>query len=212
MSASQKLIINEDLTACLVRGEKKQNCPPLCTCVAYGEVAFVALQAAYECHCIHPLCVCVFEAEHIDGLFPSNCLFIQAVILSVCFLKLFVYMCQVSCSNTAVVCVDSAPWRLPLHSTTSCSAGSSSAPCTFLIQHLWVVSWPASPGTWMKVRLDLSWLRPLRALSQWSHPGWQSVVPRHSVAFRYPLHWCLSLTCWFVGCCCLGDGWFCFYA
>lgn len=100
----------------------------------------------------------LFEAEHVDRRFPSNCLFIQAVILSICFLKLFLYTCQVSCSNTAVACVDSALWRLPPCSTTSCSAVSSSAPCTFLIQHLWVVFWLASPETWMRVRLDLSWL------------------------------------------------------
>lgn len=98
-------------------------------------------------------------------------------------------MCQVSCSNAAVVCVDSARWRLPPRSTTSCSSASSSAPCTFLIQHLWVVFWPASPGTWMRVRLDLSWLwtpPPIhkRALSQWSHPGWPGVVPRHSVIWH----------------------------
>lgn len=29
----------------------------LYTCTAYGEVAFVTLQATYECHCIYPLCV-----------------------------------------------------------------------------------------------------------------------------------------------------------
>lgn len=130
----------------------------LYTCTAYGEVAFVTLQATYECHCIYLLCVFLFEAEHVDRRFPSNCLFMQAVILSICFLKLFVYTCRVSCSNTAVACVDSALWRLPLCSTTSSSAVSSSAPCTFLIQHLWVVSWLASPETWMRVRLDLSWL------------------------------------------------------
>lgn len=52
MSACQKIIINEDLTACLVRGQKtKQKYQPLCaTCVAYGEVAFVTLQATCECH------------------------------------------------------------------------------------------------------------------------------------------------------------------
>lgn len=100
----------------------------------------------------------VFVAERIDRRFHSNHLFIRAVILSVCFLKTFVSMCQVSRSNTAVVCVDSARWRLPRCSTISCSAGSSSAPCTFLIQRLWVGSWPASPETWMRVRLDLSWL------------------------------------------------------
>lgn len=125
-------------------------------------------------------------------------------------------MCQVSCSNTAVVCVDSARWRLPPHSTTSCSAGSSSAPCAFLIQHLWVASWPASPGTWMRVRLDLSWLGtfpPKRALIQWSHPGWQGVVPRHSVvshgvfflpevvAFCYDMLICGFLFFW------VGVGW-----
>lgn len=142
----------------LALGETKNNYPQLCTCLAYGEVAFVTLKTTYDCHWIYPLCVFVFEAEHIDRWFPSNCLFIQALIPSVCFLKLFVYTCQVSCSNTAVVCVDSARWRLPPRSTTSCSTGSSSAPCTFLIQHLWAVSWPASPGTWMRVRLDLSWL------------------------------------------------------
>lgn len=142
----------------LVLCKEKNVYRALCKCIAYGEVAFVALQAAYECHCIYPLCVFLFEAEHVDRRFPSNCLFIRAVILSICFLKLFVYMCQVSCSNTAVACVDSAQWWLPPRSTTSCSAVSSSAPCTFLIQHLWVVSWLASPETWMRVRLDLSWL------------------------------------------------------
>lgn len=121
--------------------------------IAYGVVAFVTLQATYECHCIYPSCVFLFVAEHINKRFPSNCLLIWAVIVSICFLKLFVYMCQVSCSNTAVACVDSAQWRLPPRSTTSCSAVSSSAPCTFLIQHLWVVSWLASPETWMRVGL-----------------------------------------------------------
>lgn len=137
--------------------EKNIYRPPY-KCIAYGEVAFVTLQATYECLCIYPSCVFLFEAEHNDKRFPSNCLFIWAVIVSICFLKLFVYMCQVSCSNTTVACVDSAQWRLPPRSTTSCSAVSSSAPCTFLMQHLWVVSWLASPETWMRVRLDLSWL------------------------------------------------------
>lgn len=69
--------------------------------------------------------------------------------------KLLVDLCQ---GHTAVVCVDSVRWRLPPRSTTSSSADSSSAPCTSLTQHRWVGSWPASPGTWMRVRLDLSWL------------------------------------------------------
>lgn len=80
MSACQKIIINEDLTACLVRGQKtKQKYQPLCaTCVAYGEVAFVTLQATCECHWIYPLCVFMFETKHIDKWFPSNCLFISS--------------------------------------------------------------------------------------------------------------------------------------
>lgn len=104
---------------------------------------------------------CVFLCVRLSWRFPSSCLFIQATVPSICFLKLFVYTCQVSCSNAAVACVDSAQWRLPLCSTTSCSDVSSSAPCAFLIQHLWVVSWLASPETWTRVRLDLSWLGTL---------------------------------------------------
>lgn len=100
-------------------------------------------------------------------VFPSDSLLIQASILSVCFLKCFVSMCQVSCTSAALVCVFSARWGLPLCSTTSCLAGSCSAPCTFLIQRLWVVFWPASPETWMRVRVDLSCLStlPVRELS-----------------------------------------------
>lgn len=100
---------------------------------------------------------CMFVFKHIDRRFPSNCLFIQTVIPPICFLKLFVYTCQISCSNAAVPCVDSAQWRLPRRSMTGCFAVSCSAQCVFLIQHLWVVSWLVSPETWMRVRLDLSW-------------------------------------------------------
>lgn len=100
---------------------------------------------------------CMFVFKHIDRRFPSNCLFIQTVIPTICFLKLFVYTCQISCSNAAVPCVDSAQWRLPQCSMTGCFAVYCSAQCGFLIQHLWVVSWLVFPETWMRVRLDLSW-------------------------------------------------------
>lgn len=218
MSASQKLIINEDLTACLVRG--KNNYPPLCTCLAYGEVAFVTLQATYERHCIYPLCVVVFEAEHIDRRFPSNCwsarLFIRAAILSVCFLKLFVYTCQVSCSNTAVVCVVCV-WQ--------CTVKAASALHDKLFRRLLLSPmrfFDTTPLGRILTRFSRdmdegeAWfvltgnLSPKRALSQWSHPGWQGVVPRHcgisDGVFRLEewlsvIHFtCICLTCWFVGC------------
>lgn len=95
--------------------------------------------------------------KHIDRRFPSNCLLIQTVIPPICFLKLFVYTCQILCSNAAVPCVDSAQWRLPQCSMTGCFSVSCSAQCVFLTQHLWVASWLVSPETWMRVRLDLSW-------------------------------------------------------
>lgn len=214
MSASQKLIINEDLTACLVLGEKKKPWTEHmhsiwrgCICLAAGNM-WAPLYLS--------VCVLLCEAEHIDWRFPSNCLFIQATVPSICFLKLFVYTCQVSCSNAAVACVDSAQWRLPLCSTTSCSDVSSSAPCAFLIQHLWVVSWLASPETWTRVSLDLSWLGtlPPREFSvsevtpfdkvycrAFSPRAWLSVTPFTGVFtpdsdFSVGYFW--------------GDGWFCF--
>lgn len=147
----------------------------------------------YKWNCIYSFCG--FMSEHINRWFPSNCVFIQAKIVSICFFKLFVYHCQVSCSNTAVVCVDSAQLRLPPRSTTSCSAGSSSAPCTFLIQHLWVVSWPASPETWMRVRLDLSWrwLSPPQESTQSVKSPW---LTRCSAKTQYDLTWSISLSEW----------------
>lgn len=149
MSALQKLIRNEDLTGCLMPRKE------LYTCIVYVKVAVVSLLptiAALWC-----LCAACLYVKHIDRWFPSICLFIQTVIPPICFLKLFVYTCQISCSNAAVPCVDSARWRLPRCSMTGCFAVSCSAQCVFLIQHLWVVSWLVSPETWMRVRLDLSW-------------------------------------------------------
>lgn len=97
MSALQKLIRNEDLTGCLTQGKE------LYTCIAYVEVAVVSLLPTIEA-----LWCCMFVFKHIDRRLPSNCLFIQTVIPPICFLKLFVYTCQISCSNAAVPCVDSA--------------------------------------------------------------------------------------------------------
>lgn len=139
--------------------------------------------------------------KHIDRRFPSNCLLIQTVIPPIWFLKLFVYTCQILCSNAAVLRVDSAQWRLPRCSMTGCFAVSCSAQCVFLIQHLWVVSWLVSPETWMRVRLDLSWrgtFPPRRLFSQWSHPCWQGVLLSswpEGVAFCYSLRCCFYLTC-----------------
>lgn len=191
MSVLQQLIRNEDLTACLMQGKEQY------TCIAYADVAVVSLLPTIEalwCMC------CMFVFKHIDRRFPSNCLFIQMVIPTICFLKLFVYTCQISCSNAAVPCVDSAQWRLPQRSMTGCFAVSCSVQCVFLIQHLWVVSWLVSPETWMRVRLDLSWREtfpPGRLFSQWSHPCWQGVLlgsRPEGVAFCYSLHCCLYLT------------------
>lgn len=149
MSALQKFIRNEDLTACLTQGKE------LYACAAYVEVAVVSLLPTIEA--MWYLLAACFVFKHIDRWLPSNCLFIRTVIPTICFLKLFVYMCRISCKNAAVPCVDSAQWRLPRCSMTSCFAVSCSALCGFLIQHLWAVSWLASPETWMRVRLDLSW-------------------------------------------------------
>lgn len=194
MSALQKLIRNEDLTAFLTQGKD------LYICAAYVEVAFVSLLPSVEAE----LCLWTarFVFKRIDRRFPSNCLLIPTVIPPICFLKLFVYTCQITCENAAVPCVDSAQWRLPLRSMISCFIVSCSALCVFLIQHLWVVSWLASPETWMKVSLDLSWRGtfrpPGRLLSQRSRPAWHGVLLSswpEGVAFCYPLHCCLYLTC-----------------
>lgn len=194
MSAMQKLIRNEDLTAFLTQGKD------LYMCAAYVEVAFVSLLPTIEA--VLYLWTACFVFKHIDRRFPSSCLFIPTVIPPICFLRLFVYTCQITCENAAVPCVDSAQWRLPRRSMISCFTVSCSALCVFLIQHLWVVSWLASPETWMRVRLDLSWWGtfrpPGRLLSQSSRPAWQGVLLiswSEGVAFCYPLHCCLYLTC-----------------
>lgn len=110
-------------------------------------------------------------------------------------------MCQISCSNAAVPCVDSAQWRLPQHSMTGCFAVFCSVQCIFLIQHLWVVSWLVSPETWMRVRLDLSWrgtFPPWKTFHSVKSPLLTSVLlsswPKE-VAFCYSLHCCLYFIC-----------------
>lgn len=161
MSASQKLIINEDLTACLVLGGKKSYLP--CTehmhSIRRGSICYSAGNMRAPLY-LSLVCFPVWGWAHREMISFQLSVY-PTTVPSICFLKLFVNTCQVSCSNAAVSCVDSAQWRLPLCSTTSCSDVSSSAPCAFLIQHLWVVSWLASPETWTRVRLDLSWLGTL---------------------------------------------------
>lgn len=152
MSASQKLIINEDLTALLCAWQLPTTVHMHSICSIYNT------QATYVFHCIYPWCDLRFKTVSTSRQFHSNCLFIQAMNVSIWFLKLLFTRVRSRVQAQHVVCVDSARWRLPPCSTTSCSAGSSIALCTFLIQHLWVVSWPASLGTWTRVSLDLSWL------------------------------------------------------
>lgn len=118
---------------------------------------------------------------------PSKCLLIQALIVSVCLCKLFVYLCHASCSNTTCClcwqCTVKAASTLhdrlfrrlllsPMHFFDTTPLG----------RILTRFSRDMDEGeAWFVLTVNLS-LR--RALSQWSHRGWQGVVPRHSVIWH----------------------------
>ena len=167
-------------------------------------------------HCIYPLCVFVFEAERrIDRRFPPDCLFIQALILSVCFLKLFVYMCQVSCSNTLLFVLtvhgegclraprQAVPQAPPQPHALFWYNTSGSYPDPLLQRHGWgwgliCLDWEPLPQEGFQ-SVKSPWMTRCSAEAQ-CDVGW-SFFSLRGKTFCYPLHWCLCLTCWFVGCC-----------
>lgn len=191
MSASQKLIINEDLTACLVLGEKKAICPALNTCIAYGEVAFVTLQATCEHHCIYPLCVSLCEAELTISfqlsVYPSHGSFhmlfkVVCLHMSGLMFKRGCCLCWQCTVKAASVLHDKLFRRLLL----SPMRFFDTTPLGRILTRF---SRDMDEGeAWFVLTGNPS---PERVLSQWSHPAWQGVLPSfqpEGVAFCYPFH------------------------
>lgn len=177
MSASQKLIINEDLTACLVQGgEKKNKNPSLCTCLAYGEVAFASWLPP------HLSIVCFTTFEHIDRLsvYPSHDSFrmlLKVVCLHVSGL-LFRHGCCCLCWQCTVKAASVLHDKLFRRLLLSPMRFFDTTPLGRILTRF---SRDMDEGeAWFVLTGNLSLKR---ALSQWSHPSWQGVVPRHSVGF-----------------------------
>lgn len=102
MSASRKLIINEDLATLPCARKLPTNEHMLSICSIFNTYA------TYVFHCIYPSCALRFKTESADRQFPSNCLFIQAMIVSICFLKLLFTFAKSHVQAQHAVCVDSS--------------------------------------------------------------------------------------------------------